>query len=252
MIEAQGLTRDFEKGRRLFGGLDLQVQPGEWITLVGPSGSGKSTLLRLIAGLDLPTKGSIRLQSPDRPPGFVFQEPRLLPWLNVRENLELPFKIQSQTVDEATLADVLTQVRLLRQGRRPDSIFSLFPHELSGGMKMRVSLARSLLQKPAILLLDEPLGALDELTREELSLELLHLHRRYKTTTILVTHSLTEACFLSDRIVVLDRDGRKLEEKSYRWPQDRDLHFLRTEPFQRDLENISDRFRDLLTEKVQS
>lgn len=250
MIEARGLAREFENGRRLFGGLDLQIQPGEWVTLIGPSGSGKSTLLRLLAGLETPTSGSVQLQGSGTKPAFVFQEPRLLPWLNVRENLELSFRLKNQRAENPNLAQALTQVRLLAPGAPPEPVFSLFPHQLSGGMKMRVSLARSLLQKPEILLLDEPLGALDELTREDLCLELLQLHRHFKTTTVLVTHSLTEACFLSDRVVVLDQDGHKIKETRYQWPADRDLHFLRSDPFQRELESMSGRFRSLLTDKV--
>ncbi|MFN7730190.1 MAG: ABC transporter ATP-binding protein [Bdellovibrio sp.] len=252
MIEIRGLEKNFETGRRLFSGLDLKIKRGEWVTLVGPSGSGKSTLLRFIAGLEKVTKGSIEVQdtNQERPaaPAFVFQEPRLLPWLNVRENLELPFRFKKQSLPTTALIEVLTKVRLLHPPLTAGTLFSLYPHELSGGMKMRVSLARSLLQKPDILLLDEPLSALDELTREELSLELLQLHQELKMTTVFVTHSLTEACFLSDRLIVLNRNGQKLEELTLAWPADRSLHFMRTSPFQMRLESITDNYRELLTE----
>jgi len=178
--------------------VSLACAPGAFTALVGPSGCGKTTILRLLAGLDAPDGGSC-----DRPTqgglatGFLFQEPRLLAWRTVRENVALPLELAGIGRDERlTRAD-----EALRLVRLSDAS-SRFPHQLSGGMKMRASLARAIVARPTLLFLDEPFGALDEVTRHELDMELRALWERERFTAVLVTHSLPEAAFLAERMVV--------------------------------------------------
>lgn len=184
--------------------LDLVIEPGELACLLGPSGCGKSTLLRVMAGLVEPSEGAIR-----RDPGalgFVFQEPRLLPWRTVRENVEFPFLINGQSVPEVErpLRDVnLWEAR------------DLFPHQLSGGMKQRVAIARALIAGPQLLLMDEPFSALDEGTRFELQELLRNLWQKLRLTIIFVTHSLSEAVFLGERVLVMDRAGRLRRDERF-------------------------------------
>jgi NitT/TauT family transport system ATP-binding protein len=183
--------------------VDFTIGHGALGVLVGPSGCGKSTLLRLAAGLAEPTLGRITFGSatPDElrkqhRVGFAFQDPSLLPWRTVRRNVELPFDLAKLPVDVTWIDELLDIVGLAQwAGRRP--------RELSGGMRQRVSLARALATKPDLLLLDEPFGALDELTRGELNFELLRVLSTTKTTCLLVTHSVDEAALLGDKIIVL-------------------------------------------------
>jgi len=183
--------------------VDFIVAHGALGVLVGPSGCGKSTLLRLAAGLAEPTLGRITFGDAtpaelrkQRRVGFAFQDPSLLPWRSVRRNVELPFDLAKLPVDSAWIDELLYIVGLAQwAGRRP--------RELSGGMRQRVSLARALATKPDLLLLDEPFGALDELTRGELNFELLRVLSATKTTCLLVTHSVDEAALLGDKIIVL-------------------------------------------------
>jgi NitT/TauT family transport system ATP-binding protein len=183
--------------------VDFIVAHGTLGVLVGPSGCGKSTLLRLAAGLAEPTLGRITFGEAtpaelrkQRRVGFAFQDPSLLPWRSVRRNVELPFDLAKLPVDGAWIDELLDIVGLAQwAGRRP--------RELSGGMRQRVSLARALATKPDLLLLDEPFGALDELTRGELNFELLRVLSATKTTCLLVTHSVDEAALLGDKIIVL-------------------------------------------------
>jgi NitT/TauT family transport system ATP-binding protein len=184
-------------------GVDVVIPRGALGVLVGPSGCGKSTLLRLVAGLITPTLGTISIgaMSPQdlrhrRQVGFAFQDPALLSWRTVRRNVELPFDLAKLDVDRSWIDELLKIVGLADWAdRRPDA--------LSGGMRQRVSLARALATKPDLLLLDEPFGALDEITRGELNLELLRILSTTRTTCLLVTHSVDEAVLLGDRIVVL-------------------------------------------------
>lgn len=184
--------------------LTLAIASGEFVTFVGPSGCGKSTLLRLIAGLLAPTSGTLSASSTAvqgaRSVGFVFQHPTLLPWRTAIDNVRLPLELgreQRQVRDDAALCALLEQVGLQRAdaGKRP--------FELSGGMQMRLSLARALVTEPALLLLDEPFAAVDDLLRQKLQDDLRRIHEQRALTTVLVTHNLSEAVFLSDRVVIL-------------------------------------------------
>jgi NitT/TauT family transport system ATP-binding protein len=186
------------------------VNKGEFVSLLGPSGCGKSTALRLIAGLSAPTSGSVGISKPAgraRPGhsiGFVFQEPTLMPWTSVRENVRLPLKLAHAPAAEANacIDAALTQVGLTE-------FADAYPRELSGGMKMRVSLARALVTDPDILLMDEPFAALDEITRFRLNNDLLALWRNLRKTIIFVTHSVFESVYLSQRVIVMTpRPGR--------------------------------------------
>jgi len=196
-------TKRFGDGPLVLDRLSLSVAPGEFISLIGPSGCGKSTLLRLIAGLTPLTTGTLTVdgRSPDAAAAdlaFVFQEPTLLPWLTVSANVELPLSLRGLPSAERAAARrrVLDLVRLTAKA---DS----YPRQLSGGQKMRVSIARALALSPKILLLDEPFGALDEMTREHLNEELLAIRERQAWTAFFVTHSVAEAVFLSNRVIVL-------------------------------------------------
>ena len=209
-VSLRGVSKVYDSGVAALGPLDLEVRSGEFVSLLGPSGCGKSTALRLIAGLATPTSGSVGVAHRSgaaraRPSiGFVFQEPTLMPWTSVRENVGLPLKLAHAPVAEADalIHQALTQVGLAEFA---DS----FPRELSGGMKMRVSLARALVTDPDILLMDEPFAALDEITRFRLNNDLLALWRNLRKTVIFVTHSVFESVYLSQRVVVMTaRPGR--------------------------------------------
>src|SRR5450631_1841889 len=209
-VSLRGVTKVYDNGVMALGPFDLDVRKGEFVSLLGPSGCGKSTALRLIAGLSAPTSGSVGVSQPHgqarggRAIGFVFQEPTLMPWTSVRENVRLPLKLAHATVAEANarVGEALAQVGLAE-------FADAYPRELSGGMKMRVSLARALVTDPDILLMDEPFAALDEITRFRLNNDLLSLWRNLRKTVIFVTHSVFESVYLSQRVVVMTaRPGR--------------------------------------------
>src|SRR3982074_2332588 len=209
-VGLRSVTKLYDSGVVALGPVDLDVRKGEFVSLLGPSGCGKSTALRLIAGLNAPTSGSVGISKPAgqaRPGhsiGFVFQEPTLMPWTSVRENVRLPLKLAQAPAIEASarIAEALAQVGLTE-------FADAFPRELSGGMKMRVSLARALVTDPDILLMDEPFAALDEITRFRLNNDLLSLWRNLRKTVIFVTHSVFESVYLSQRVIVMtSRPGR--------------------------------------------
>jgi NitT/TauT family transport system ATP-binding protein len=209
-VSLRGVTKVYDSGVMALGPFDLDVNKGEFVSLLGPSGCGKSTALRLIAGLSAPTSGSVGISKPAgqaRPGhsvGFVFQEPTLMPWTSVRENVRLPLKLAHAPAAEANarIDAALTQVGLTE-------FAEAYPRELSGGMKMRVSLARALVTDPDILLMDEPFAALDEITRFRLNNDLLALWRNLRKTIIFVTHSVFESVYLSQRVLVMTpRPGR--------------------------------------------
>jgi NitT/TauT family transport system ATP-binding protein len=213
-VRLRAVTKVYENGVIALGPLDLDVAKGEFVSLLGPSGCVKSTALRLIAGLGAPSAGTVsvshRATRADgrHPIGFVFQEPTLMPWANVRENVRLPLKLSHAPATEADgrIEEALTQVGLAE-------FADAFPRELSGGMKMRVSLARALVTDPDILLLDEPFAALDEITRFRLNNDLLDLWRKLHKTVIFVTHSVFESVYLSQRVTVMTaRPGRLASE----------------------------------------
>jgi NitT/TauT family transport system ATP-binding protein len=203
--------------------LDLTLHQGDFLSLLGPSGCGKSTALRLISGLMTPTSGSIDWQGgkSDDDLGIVFQEPTLMPWAQVKENVWLPFRLRGKSYNSVK-DDVLNALRLVGL----EDFQNAYPRELSGGMKMRVSIARALVTRPRLILMDEPFAALDEITRHRLNNDLLALREAIGCTVIFVTHSVFESVFLSDRIVVMAaRPGRIIGEVSVDAPYPRDDAF---------------------------
>lgn len=225
-VGLRGVTKVYATGVAAVGPLDLDVRRGEFLSLLGPSGCGKSTALRMIAGLDVPTSGTLRVaeraSSDARPPiGFVFQEPTLMPWASVRDNVSLPLRLARlpRAQADAKADAMLAQVDLAE-------FASAYPRELSGGMRMRVSLARALVTDPDILLMDEPFAALDEITRFRLNNDLLDVWRRLKKTVIFVTHSVFESVYLSQRVVVMShRPGRASAEFNVVAPEPRNEDF---------------------------
>jgi NitT/TauT family transport system ATP-binding protein len=182
-------------------GVDFHIPAGQFLALLGPSGCGKSTLLRIIAGLDRPTSGTVQTSADGNASiAYVFQDAHLLPWRNVLRNVALPLELQGVNEAERTSAarDAIAQVGL-------SDFAAHYPAQLSGGMRMRVSLARALVTQPDLLLLDEPFAALDEITRTQLDLQLRELWRSRGMTVIFVTHSITEASFLAERAIVFTR-----------------------------------------------
>lgn len=186
--------------------VNLTLQPGEFVCLLGPSGSGKTTLLRVISGLLQPTGGSVSFENNGSPDiGYVFQQANLMPWRTVLENVTLPLELRGIPDEEAAVqADRWIDLLGL------DGFEHVLPRDLSGGMAQRVSIARALIQKPALLLLDEPFGSLDEQTRQRLGDELLRIWEIEKNTLLMVTHSVSEAIYLADRVVVLSPSPGKV------------------------------------------
>ena len=199
-----GIRRVFS-GAPVLEGLDLTIPPGEFLALLGPSGCGKSTLLRLIAGLDPPDGGTMAITGAGQTLAYVFQDASLMPWRTVLGNVVLPLELagRPRAEREAAARQLLATVGLSEAAER-------YPGELSGGMKMRVSLARALVTQPSLLLLDEPFAALDEFTRQHLDEHLQQLWLDRRMTVVFVTHSITEAVFLADRVVVLSPRGGRL------------------------------------------
>ncbi len=205
-IRLDGLRFGFHIGGRqteVIGGLDLEIAPRSIVALVGPNGCGKSTLLRVIAGLLPARTGTVEVEGrpvtgPDSRVGLVFQEPRLLPWRSAFANIAFPLEVagRDRNARERRATDLLGLVGLRDWSRAR-------PAELSGGMRQRVAIARALALEPAVLLMDEPFSALDSLTRERFNVELLHLWDRIGATIVVVTHSIAEAVFLADRVLVL-------------------------------------------------
>jgi NitT/TauT family transport system ATP-binding protein len=209
-VSLRGASKVYDNGVMALGPFELDVRKGDFVSLLGPSGCGKSTALRLIAGLSAPTSGSVGVSRPAGAAGaghcigYVFQEPTLMPWATVRDNVRLPLKLSHAPAAQADarVSDALTQVGLA-------DFADAYPRELSGGMKMRVSLARALVTDPDILLMDEPFAALDEITRFRLNDDLLALWRNLRKTVIFVTHSVFESVFLSQRVIVMtSRPGK--------------------------------------------
>jgi NitT/TauT family transport system ATP-binding protein len=215
MVALRGVTKTFANGVLALDELDLAVRPGEFLSLIGPSGCGKSTALRLIAGLSAPSSGAIAWSDGCGAPsgagrgiGFVFQEPTLMPWATVFANVFLPLRLAGVGRRQAApqVMDALARVGLA-------DFAAVYPRELSGGMKMRVSIARALVTQAKLLLMDEPFAALDEITRFKLNDDLLALWESLGKTIVFVTHSVFESVYLSNRIVVMSpRPGRVLTE----------------------------------------
>ena len=221
----RGVSKRFANGTLALEGIDLDLQRGEFVSLLGPSGCGKSTLLRLIAGLGAPTSGAIGWSEENHDLGFVFQEPTLMPWADALHNVMLPLKLKGAPARQAQ-----DQARAMLALVGLAGFERAFPRELSGGMKMRVSIARALVTRPSVLLMDEPFAALDEITRHKLNDDLLALWLSEKFTAVFVTHSVFESVYLSQRILVMAaRPGRIVAEQRLDCPFPRPAGF-RTAP----------------------
>ena len=224
----RAVGKTFSNGVTALDRVDLTLREGDFLSLLGPSGCGKSTALRIIAGLSSPTTGLLDWRGAPMGKtdiGFVFQEPTLMPWATVFDNVWLPLRLKGMSRREAepAIAEMLERVHLT-------GFEKAVPRELSGGMKMRVSIARGLVTRPRVLLMDEPFAALDEITRFKLNNDLLELWNDQRFTVVFVTHSVFESVFLSNRIVVMAaRPGRVFEEVAVDAPYPRD-EALRTSP----------------------
>ena len=226
--------------------VSFDIRDGEFITVVGPSGCGKSTLLKILAGILRRTSGDVRLRErpvdgPSRDVGVVFQAPVLLPWRNVLENVMLPVEIQKRDRVEFE-ARARAYLRLVGL----EGFEGKYPNELSGGMQQRVGISRALVHEPALLLMDEPFGALDAMTRESMNLELLRIWNESRKTVLLVTHSIPEAVFLADRVIVMSpRPGRISDIIPIDLPRPRHLEIINSEPFGRYVAGIRSHFQSL-------
>ncbi len=223
LLEMQGIAKVFNGTVTALQGMNLQLDEGDFLSLLGPSGCGKSTALRLIAGLMQPTQGRILWSGGQQRGdlGVVFQEPTLMPWATVAQNVYLPFRLRGQgfATVRARVAEALDLVGLA-------NFHDAYPRELSGGMKMRVSIARALVTGPRLILMDEPFAALDEITRQKLNNDLLAMRSKIGCTVIFVTHSVFESVFLSDRIIVMaPRPGRVVQEIRVDAPYPRTMDF---------------------------
>jgi NitT/TauT family transport system ATP-binding protein len=221
VVVLRGVSKTFESGTIALSGFDLSVRAGEFVSLLGPSGCGKSTALRIVSGLSEASAGNVEWPGGVGKIGFVFQEPTLMPWANVAANVRLPFTLARADEDNSTAAvnQALDRVGLA-------DFPAAFPRELSGGMKMRASIARALVTEPQLLLMDEPFAALDEITRFRLNNDLLLVWQELRRTVIFVTHSVFESVYLSQRIVVMTpRPGRVFAEIDINAPYPRDERF---------------------------
>jgi len=217
LVSLARVSKTFDNGTQAFGPIDLDVGAHEFVSLLGPSGCGKSTALRVIAGLLQPSAGSVSFPAGRPEIGFVFQESTLMPWRSALANAQLPLELKGvvRAEAEARAREALARVGL-------NGFETAFPRELSGGMKMRVSIARALAAKPKLLLMDEPFAALDEPTRQALNDDLLKLWREDGLTVIFVTHSVYESTYLSTRVVVMTpRPGRIAADIAQDFPPDR-------------------------------
>lgn len=228
VLSVRGVSKAFVDGPkpiRALQDISFSISSSEFVCLLGPSGSGKSTLLRVVGGLIHPDRGEIifdgrTLVEPQTGIGFVFQSTNLMPWRTVLRNVLLPVEVQGGAVDDDDTHRAMELLTVL--GLK--GFDAVYPKHLSGGMAQRVVLARTLMQHPKLLLMDEPFGALDAMTRERMNLELLRVHRMQSMTVLMVTHSIAEAVFLADRIIVLsERPGRIVAEIAVPLPRPRTI-----------------------------
>lgn len=251
LVALRAVTKVFANGTVALKDMSLDIRRGEFVSLLGPSGCGKSTALRIIAGLGDATAGQIDWRSvdetgADRPKheiGFVFQEPTLMPWATVFNNVWLPLRLQhvSRNAARDRVMEALTTVGL-------ENFANAYPRELSGGMKMRVSIARALITRPKLLLMDEPFAALDEITRFKLNDELLDLWQRFGWTVVFVTHSVFESVYLSERVIIMAaRPGRVIGELPIDAPYPRDAGFRSTPQYSQHTRQISDALHAAMT-----
>jgi NitT/TauT family transport system ATP-binding protein len=231
VITLTGIAKRFDSGLLALDEVSLQIAHGEFVTLLGPSGCGKSTVLKLVAGLVKPSQGAVvspaQTDQTGRSTAFVFQEPTLLPWSTVADNVWLPLRLQGQSrlAARSLITRVLEQVGL-------GEFHQSYPAQLSGGMKMRVSIARALVSQPEVLLMDEPFAALDDLTRQRLNADLLTWWQGRSMTAMFVTHNVAEAVFLSQRVLVMGaRPGKIVAEVRIDQPYPRDASFKQTQAF---------------------
>jgi NitT/TauT family transport system ATP-binding protein len=243
-IDIQGVQKTYPNGTVALQPVDLTVREGEFVTLLGPSGCGKSTLLKMVAGLLEPSSGSLKLwgqgvsqlEKSGHRLAFVFQSPTLMPWASVQTNVRLPLDLAGvpRAEADARVADALALVGLSRFAKA-------LPRALSGGMQMRVSIARGLVVEPTLLLMDEPFGALDEITRHKLDADLLELWQKKNLSVVFVTHSIHEAVFLSSRVVMMAaRPGRIVEEFQIDQPYPRTPDFMVSTEFSHYAKQLQD------------